>query len=423
MRKIFKIAFRNLLRYRRRTVLTSSLITFGVVAVLLFVAVSGSFKNLMIGQITDSMIGHLQIHKKGYVSSIDNLPLDLSINKEGIKKIETVLKQVPEVEAFSPRIKFGGIYSNFTETTNIRLNAVYPDNEFKTVPQLLSRLSDNSKKTLDPGEIYIPELLANSMNVKPGDMAVIIATNKDGSVNGKQFIVAGILGSVTGPGGRDGYIHYDDGVDVLRMEQAETHEIAVRLKNFEELLNIDAVLRNKLGLPSTGDKAAKGDKDSKGSKESLEVHTWEALSPFVNIANMIDIMSIFIKVMLIAIVMISIMNVMMMAVYERIREIGTIGAIGTLPGKILSMFMVEGLCLGVAGSIFGSIIGLIVIFIVNTLEIQFNFGREVFIINASISAGDLIGISVIVIIISLIASFQPAFKASRMEPIKALRHV
>ncbi len=65
MLNIFKLAFRNLLRYKRRTLLTSALITLGVVAVLLFISVTGSFKSMMIGQITDSMLGHLQIHRMG----------------------------------------------------------------------------------------------------------------------------------------------------------------------------------------------------------------------------------------------------------------------------------------------------------------------------------------------------------------------
>lgn len=69
----------------------------------------------------------------------------------------------------------------------------------------------------------------------------------------------------------------------------------------------------------------------------FELHTWEKLLPFFNIACMIDVMTFFIKLMLIATVLISIMNVMIMAVYERIREIGTIAAIGTLQGNILNM--------------------------------------------------------------------------------------
>jgi len=79
MGNLFKIAVRNLLRYKRRTLLTASLITIGIVFVLVFLAVSGSFKNMMIGQITDSMLGHLQVHRKGYVASIDNLPLNLNL--------------------------------------------------------------------------------------------------------------------------------------------------------------------------------------------------------------------------------------------------------------------------------------------------------------------------------------------------------
>jgi len=64
-------------------------------------------------------------------------------------------------------------------------------------------------------------------------------------------------------------------------------------------------------------------------RPQLEVHTWADLSPFANLARMIDLMTVFIKVVLVSIVLVSVMNVMVMAVYERIREIGTIAAIGT----------------------------------------------------------------------------------------------
>ena len=140
MRNLFKIAIRNLRRYKRRTLLTASLVMIGVIFVLLFISVSGSFKNMMVGQITDSMLGHLEVHRKGYLASIDNLPLNLNLKPQAYKKLEDILNQQPEVEAFSPRIKFGGMFSTFVETTNIRLNGVYPDQEFKTVPLLPSRI-------------------------------------------------------------------------------------------------------------------------------------------------------------------------------------------------------------------------------------------------------------------------------------------
>jgi putative ABC transport system permease protein len=102
MRNLFKIAIRNLMRYRRRTLLTASLITIGVVFVLVFISVSGSFKNMMIGQITDSMLRHIQIHRRGYVASIDNLPLNLNIKPQAMKKIESLVQTIPEVESISP---------------------------------------------------------------------------------------------------------------------------------------------------------------------------------------------------------------------------------------------------------------------------------------------------------------------------------
>jgi putative ABC transport system permease protein len=251
------------------------------------------------------------------------------------------------------------------------------------------------------------------MKVKVGDLIVVVATNRDGSVNGKQFKVGGILESATGPGGRDGYIHMDDALEVLRMDGVEISEIALRLNDFTNLEEV----HNKLsGILSK--------ELNKSGKPAFEVHTWEKLSPFYNIARMIDIMALSIKVMLIAIVLISIMNVMIMAVYERIREIGTIAAIGTLPKKILSMFVIEGFSLGVLGALIGNIIGVSAVSILNIAKITFNFGRQTgLILSPTVSPADIGTISIIVIIVSVLASLQPAFKASRMEPIEALRHV
>ena len=103
MGKLLKIAFRNLLRYKRRTFLTISLVTLGVVFVLVFVSVSGSFKAMMIAQNTDSMLGHLQVHRKGYVASIDTLPLNLNLKAGAVGRLEKALAAQPEIEAYSLR--------------------------------------------------------------------------------------------------------------------------------------------------------------------------------------------------------------------------------------------------------------------------------------------------------------------------------
>ncbi|MFH0786593.1 MAG: ABC transporter permease [Pseudomonadota bacterium] len=412
MRNLFKIAIRNLRRYKRRTILTSSLIAIGVIFVLLFVGVTGSFKSMMTGQMTDSMLGHIQIHRKGYIASIDNLPLTMNMKPQAVKKMEKVFQEIPDIESYSPRIKFGGMFSSFNETTNIRLNGVNPEMEMKTLPLLASRITDG-EKTIKKGEIVIPELLSRGMKVKVGDTIVVIATNKDGSVNGKQMRVSGIIESITGPGGRDGYVHIEDAMEILRMEEMEVSEIAIRLKDFGKLQAAYTTLTNRLS----------GELNKQG-KPAFEVHTWEALTPFYNIIRMIDIMTIFIKIMLIAIVLISVMNVMIMAVYERIREIGTIAAIGTMPGKILSTFVIEGFWLGIIGAVVGNVVGVGITYILKVAKITFDFGRQTdLVLSPSVTVQDMSMISLIVIVVAVLGSLQPAFKASRMEPIEALRHV
>jgi putative ABC transport system permease protein len=197
------------------------------------------------------------------------------------------------------------------------------------------------------------------------------------------------------------------------MAEPEVSEIAVRLTDLGQVERMAQSLRAQLTADTPGSGTGR-----------FEVHTWAQLSPFANIANMIDVMTLFIKLMLIAVVLISILNVMIMAVYERVREIGTIAAIGTLPGRILSLFLVEGLFLGIAGAVIGVLLGLGIILVLNLSKISVAFGQSKDLLLApTIAPLELLTASLMVIAVSILASVQPAYKASRMEPIEALRHV
>ena len=410
MGNLIKIAFRNLYRQKRRTLLTIAIISVGVIAVLLFSALSGAFKNMMVGQITDSMLGHMQIHRKGYVSSLDNLPLDKTIDAKQMKKMGEILDRIPRVEAYSKRILMGGMLSNYMETTNIKVAGINPKDESIVTPLLTSRIKKG--EMLKKGEILLPELVTKGMNLKVGQSIVLIVNNVDGSVNGQNLKVAGIVESVVGPTGKYGYIHIDDAVTVLRMDKPEFSEIAIRLNKISSLdkvtrqISLEIVeMKNKEGEPI------------------FEVHSWKELSPFYNIAKMIDLMSLFINILLVAIVLISILNVMIMAVYERIKEIGTLTAIGTLPGKIRTMFLMEGLFLGFFGSVAGSIIGVILIIATKFAHITIAFGRnENILIDPAIPFDQMALITLVSTIVAVLASLQPAIKASHMDPIDALRY-
>jgi putative ABC transport system permease protein len=381
----------------------------------------------MIGQFTDAMLGHLEVHRKGYVASIDNLPLNLNMQPVMVGKVEKALGSLPAVEAYSERVKLGAMFSNFTETTAIRVNGVDPAKEVAATPLLPGRIVEGSKEApiLKRGEILIPTLLARGMKVKVGDTVVLVATNRDGSVNGKTFVVRGIIDSLSGPSGRDGYIDIRDARELLRMSEPEVNEIVIRLKDPAQLDKAYAQLSSELaatrgqGSPTSG-----AGKTGSASGGGLEVHTWADLSPFSSIVRMIDLLALFIKIMLVSIVLISVMNVMMMAVYERIREIGTISAIGTPPRKILSLFLTEGLLLGVGGTAVGTAISLAVIYALNVWKIHFNFGQQQgLVLSPSIGLVDVLIIAGLVIVMTLLASLQPAWKASRMDPVTALGHI
>jgi putative ABC transport system permease protein len=415
MLKVLELAARNLARYWRRTLLTSGLIILGVVAVLLFVAVSGSFKGLIVGQITDSMLGHLQVHRRGYVASIDNLPLNLNMKPAALAQADKALGADPAVVAWSPRLKFGAMFSNFTETTSIRLNGVLPEREAAAMPMLAKRVVQGSVANglLERGKALVPEIIARGMKLKPGDTVVLVATNLDGSVNGQTFVVQGVLGDVTGPGGRDGYLHLEDARQLLRMNDAEVSEIAVRLKDLGALPAAKARI----------EQAVSGLRNPQG-ESVLQVHGWDQLSPFANIARMIDLLDVFIRVMLVGIVLIAVMNVMIMAVYERIREIGMIAAIGTPPRRILALFLAEGALLGAAGTAIGVALSLAAVAALNVWPVHFTFGRQLeLVLQPSLAAADALVIGAVVIVIAILASLQPAWKAARMDPITALRHV
>lgn len=414
MTSTLKLAARNLLRYRRRTLLTALLIMLGVMALLLFVAAAGSFKQTMVGSITDSMLGHLQIHRKGYTQSIDNLPLNLSLQPGAVNKIESALKADPDVAAYSLRVKLGAMFSNFTENTSIRLNGVDPAAEDAAVPALRQRINDGDKTgpLLAPGKVLIPTLIARGMKVGVGDEVVLVVTNASGSVNGRTFTVGGILDGVTGPGGRDGYIHIDDARELLRMDKPEVMEVAVRLKSLKSLTAVQQRLNNKLD-----------EIQNKEGKPATELHLWSDLSPFANIVRMIDMMTLFIRIMLVAIVLVSVMNVMLMAVYERIREIGTLAAIGTQPGKLMAIFLAEGLLLGLAGAAAGIALSYALVGYLNLNPVVFAFGREQITLRPVLELAEVAGVLGLAVLVSALASLQPAWRAARMDPIQALRHV
>jgi putative ABC transport system permease protein len=191
------------------------------------------------------------------------------------------------------------------------------------------------------------------------------------------------------------------------MDQPQIVEVAVHLKKFNQLTNVSDELKQQLGAPNS----------------PAEVHTWEQLSPFASIARIVDLLIVVVKFILISIVLVSILNIMTMSVYERISEIGTIAAIGTPPSRILALFLVEGFSMGLLSTVVGTVVGLGVLWLMNITKISFSFGGMNISLAPSIPASEIMWVVITVMLVSVFASAQPAYKASKMEPVDALGHV
>jgi putative ABC transport system permease protein len=345
------------------------------------------------------------------------------------------LQADPDIAAYSRRIRFGAMVSNFTETTNMRFTAVFPEEESKTCPALTGRIkagNTDPASFVKPGSVVIPENIASGMNLKVGSDIVVIANNKDGSVNALTLQVSGIAENILGPQGKDGYMHIEDARTILQLEKIEITEIAVKLHDFNTLETTVSRVAKALpqgpnpGMgqnPGPGKNPVMGKNPGAGKQGGMEVHTWEELSPFSSIANIITLLLLIIRIVLIFIVVTSILNVMIMSVYERVGEIGTIASIGTIPSRIVAMFLSEGLILGFVSALAGVALGISLLLGITLIKPHFTFGRMDFLLTPGIPVFELFFITIIVLIISAIASLQPAIKASRMEPVDALRHV
>ncbi len=407
---IIGIAWKNIFRHKKRTALTALIISIGVVMVILFSGATAAFKKVMVGEITDSMLGHIQVHKKGYMTNADTQALDMVINTKLEKKLYSELEKMEEIEGFTPRLKFSAMVSNYDKSIAMKIIAIQPEKEKLVSPELTKRINGiEDLSTLKKGTVVISEIVAKSMKLKKGDDIVLVGTNAQGSVNGTTLKIVGIIELATGPEGKSGYMHLEDAKSLLRME--EVLEIAIRVKEIDEVDEINAKiieLINKSFLNKEG-------------KATLEVHPWTKLTNFTSTIVIIDVMSVFLKIILIFIVLFSIMNMMVMAVYERTGEIGTISAIGTPPAVILEIFMWEGLFLGFLSSVAGSIVGLIVNYIISILNISYEFGKSSLLLKPEVSMKEIVITIILITIISVVATLIPAYKASRLEPVDALR--
>ena len=209
MLNVLKIALSNLARFGRRTLLTSTLITLGIVGVLLFVAICRVVQGdddrpvhrRRAGPPRGAPQGLCRLDRHS-AAEPQHAARDGREGRAGARARWTRSRPTPSASSSAPCSAISPRPPAFASTASTR------QKEVATTPLLPGRMIEGSKEgpLLKPGEILIPALLARGMKVKVGDTVVLVATNRDGSVNGKTFTVGGILRERVGPE-RPGRLH------------------------------------------------------------------------------------------------------------------------------------------------------------------------------------------------------------------------
>ena len=278
MINILKIAVRNLARYQPAHAADLALITLGIVAVLLFVAAAGSFKTMMIGQFTDAMLGHLQVHRRGYVASIDRLPLNLNMRPAMVGKVGQALKDDPDaVEAYSERIKLGAMFSNFTETTSIRVNGIDPEEEVATMPLLPGRHHAGEQGRPASSAARCSSRSCLPRNEGQGGRHRGAGRDQQGRVGQRQDLHRRRRPRKRHGTGRAGRLHPH-----RRCPRAAAHGGARGQRDRDAPEGAGAA-RRRSAMRSAECRPRRAPARNNEGEPALEVHTWEDLSPFSNI--------------------------------------------------------------------------------------------------------------------------------------------
>ena len=401
MGKFLLLAFRNVFRNRRRTIMTLFMVSGGVAGLLL---AGGYFAHMIDGLREDTIrngIGHIQIFTTEHFSRDEVHVLDTGI--DNWQRVAATVKTVSHVRGVAPRIEFYGMVSNGQKSSIFMGSAVDPDAE-RSLGFTTDVSSGNNLDSRPGGEVeaIIGAGLAKSMSVGVGDGLTLLSVTSDGALNGVDVQIAGIVNT--------GYAEMD------------ARYLRITLNSAQRLLQSDRVTNLVVGLDATAntDKAAAELAPRLGGlPQQMVLKKWIDLATYYKqVRNMFN--GIFLFLGLIVFFMV------LMAMFERTREIGTMLAMGTPRSWIVALFMVEATLTGIFGALAGVACGNLLGAAINAsgLHMPAPPGLSVPIpFHVLHLAGLTIGSSLIVVLSLALASILPAIRASRLEIAEALAHV
>jgi ABC-type lipoprotein release transport system permease subunit len=399
------MAWRNLWRNPRRTAVVLSAISVGIAGCVLAMAFNLGMVAGMVDSAIRSGLGHMQVHASGWDKSPD---LETRLLDGGMA-VAKALDQVPEIEGWAPRLRAQGLVASPRASVGVDIAGVDPQREpgVSVVESSIIR----GEWLGEPRRLVVGDKLAARLEADVGSKLVVSVQDLQGELTGRVFRVAGLV--------QAGTREVDDGVVFLRLEEAQAllgmgqaiSEIAIVTSDRKRVALIQQKLEAKLGA-------------------GPEVRTWEQLQPLL--VYMIDSFDSMAWVMYAAVFIamaFGIANVLLMAVFERMREIGMMRAVGMGRARVVGMVVLEstfvtalGLAMGVALAICGVWLLSDGIDISRWADSVDAYGMES-VLKPVLRARDFVAPVMIGAITAVLSSFWPALRAARAKPADALRQV
>ncbi|ACY49411.1 ABC transporter permease [Rhodothermus marinus] len=402
-----RVAWRNLWRNRRRTLIVLSSVVVGVFVLVLFDTLNLGMVEQMLDNQLRLHIGHVQIHHRGYHAN--------PAVERFFRKAEALRQQVaaePEVRAVAPRVLVHGLLSSAYNNGGVQLVGVAPEAE-SLVTFIADQIVAGRYLTGEGSEILIGERLARKLEVRLGDRVVAMAARPDGQIGSEVFRVVGLFRTVSADFDRTmAFIPIDRARAMLGLPPDAAHELAVLL---DDVRQADALkTRLQAALPDT-----------------LEVLTYRDVVPLLVMQRDLyaEMMYLFYLIIGVALIF-GIINAMLMAVLERLPEFGVLRALGMSEGRLFLLVSLESLLLGLLGTAIGWALSLPVYAYLARHGLDLAVFSEAL---AAFGVGSVIyprltlrvvwNAWLIIPLVAWLGALYPAWRAIHVEPVEAMRAV
>ena len=401
---ILKIAFRNIFRQKRRTILTALAMIVGFTLLSLTIGLSDGAYGNIIAMFTRNRIGHIQVHREGY---LDKPSLYKTI--DNASAVGETIQRSAGVEAWTPRVYGAGLGSVGEKSTGVQIIGVDVARETEAT-RFDKKIVEGGTLTETPAhEAVIGKGLAKIVSATVGSEIVIVSQGADGSIANDMYKIVGIAES--GDDIRDRvacYLHIEDAQELFVLD-GRVHEIVVIVSNINRVAKVtDAIAAN---LNDT----------------TLDVATWQEVAKSFYRAMQADKQGDAVaRLVIMLIVAIGVLNTVLMSVLERTREYGVLKAVGTKPGQIFWLVVCEVVIIALASICVGALLGVLVNYLFSIYGITYpeaiSYGGMKFkTLYGEVNVRCLVIPAITVMLSAAIVSLFPAIKAARIMPAKAMR--